>query len=109
MAQLRGSKILPSKSLFRIPTPENSGPSLVRLGNDLIKQVLSMYLSPDGHPNQSVHYRIQLVARSSVIRIVEQLESLNRWIQSLAIEETEPDSVPFVFYGVTRTLEQREL
>jgi len=103
--------IIPTNNTFRIPTYANSGSSLVRAGNDLISKILSLYFARDGHPNQEVHFRIQLVTKTAGERILEQLRNFNKWVQSLATEADpdEKDLIPVIFYGVTKIMDMKEL
>lgn len=111
LVAIKNNVITPTNRLFRIPTFENSGASLVRMGSELIEKILGLYVSKEGNPKQEVHLRIQLVTRSAAERISEQFKNLNKWIQSLANDSdpSGPDLVPLIFYGVTKVMEKKDL
>ncbi len=102
-------KVYPSRIKYRLPIPQNSPPRMVLKGTDHIMNVMNLYLSKEGSPRQEISYGLQMVERSIAPRILEQVESFKRWVQSLAVKDTKANSVPLVFIAVTKQLEEREL
>ncbi|MBP7843503.1 MAG: hypothetical protein KA116_01690 [Proteobacteria bacterium] len=106
---IKDDTIYPSRTLYRIPTYENSGPRQTSKGADYIKKHLEVYLSKEGAPNQVLAQAMQLVSPSVAKRILEQMESFKKWVQSTASDETDETKVPLIFIGFAKALDRKEL
>ena len=109
LAERSGGGLTPSRAVYLVPSYENSSPSSVRKANRYIYSLFNNYLSEEGSHQQRVGFALQLVTKETANKILEQMSSLKRWIQSVAEKETHPDLVPFVYVSLAKKLEGREL
>lgn len=98
-----------SRTVFRVPSYENSPPSAVRRANRYLYTSLNSYLSEEGAENQQVSFAFQLVTKENAIKILDQVLSLKKWIQSISEFDLHADLVPFLYLGFGKQLESREL
>ncbi len=105
------NNIFPYRELFRIPTYENSSPKLTAKGTKLILKFLDIYLSKEGHADQEVVMQMQLVTPDSAKKILDQIKSFKKWVQSLATDNTNYNGklIPFFYSSFGKKLEDRDL
>lgn len=104
-----GGKLYPSRTLYRLPNYENSGPGPVAKAYEYIGKQVDMYSSKEGSPNQELGYGMQLVTPEVAKTIIEQMNAFKRWVQSNASSKTDDSVVPLIFVGFTKWLENREI
>jgi len=111
LIKITNNMINPSKELFQIPTFENSGPKLTAKGTDLILKMLDIYLSHEGNSRQAIDLQMQLVSKEMASKIILQMKSFKKWIQSLNVSKhpSGTETVPFLFACFGKELEERDL
>lgn len=102
-------KLFPSRTLYRLPNYENSGPGPVSKAYEYIHKQVDMYSSKEGAQNQELGYGMQLVTPEVAQTIVDQMNSFKRWVQSNASAKTDDSVVPLIFVGFAKWLEPREI
>ena len=98
-----------SRSYFRVPSFQNSPPSVVRKATQFYKAVFQNYVSEEGSPQQQINFSMQFVTHTLATQILEQVVSLRRWIQSIAVDKPAPGLAPFVFLSFSKKLERHEV
>lgn len=109
LIEVKSNQIVPSRSIYRIPSYDNSAPRAVAKGTQYIQAHLDLYLSKEGNPNQKLVHALQLVKPSAAKRILEQMEAFKKWIQTTAESVPSDDLVPMAFIGFAKELNKKEL
>jgi len=101
--------IFPSRIAYRIPNYKDSSARLVAKASDYIMKHVDVYISKEGSEKQQLAYALQMVDKTAAPRILEQIESFKKWVQSLASRDSGENVVPIIFLGFAKQLEEREL
>ncbi|HAR41268.1 MAG TPA: hypothetical protein DCS07_01330 [Bdellovibrionales bacterium] len=109
LVEYNSKEIRPSRISYKVPGYRDSGARQASKATDYILKHVDLYISKEGSPKQELSYACQMVSQSAAQRIREQMLFFKRWIQSLTVRENAPDSVPLVFMGFVKELEEREL
>lgn len=109
LLSLSGNEIRPSRTVYRIPNADNSGPRAVARATDYILKHLEVYAAREGSDEQELSYGMQMVSPAAAERILEQMKAFKRWVQSLASTEVGPEVSPLLFVGFARKIDRKEL
>jgi len=111
LIRVEGGEAVAGRTLFRIPTYQNSGPRLAAKGAQFIRKHVENYASDEGSSNQVMAAAMHRVTPAVAKRILTQVETLKKWIQSTAVDEPQQSGteIPLVFVGFAKALEEREL
>ena len=109
LISVSGDSILPSRSRYRIPHFDNSSPRVVGKATDYIFKQMELYSAREGSPDQELSYAMQMIPTSATGRVLEQMRTFKRWVQSLASTEMGPHMSPLLFVGLVRKIDRREV
>jgi hypothetical protein len=105
IAQRVGRKFQPTKSLFRLPTQDNSPRELVAPASDFIVQHVLAFLAKEGAPGeQELGYSFHTCRKRDAEKILEQMRYFKRWVQGLGLTSDQSDEVGFVWVDFGRIL-----
>lgn len=109
LIEVKGRNVVPSRSLYRLPHFENSGPRSVAKATDHILKLVDLYVSREGSQKQELSFGLQMVTPVVANRILEQMRAFKRWVQSLATTDTGPNVSPLIYVGFAKELDRKEL
>jgi len=98
-----------SRTRYRVPNFENSGPKAVTKSSDYILTHLDHYISREGSPHQELGYAMQMVSEVAAGRILDQMKAMKRWVHSLASTDSGKGTTPLLYVGFAKKIQSREL
>lgn len=107
----KGSFLEPIATFFRIPSSENAPPRIASEANRLVLSYIDGFVSLEGAPNQTLQHHIELYSPEVASNIIEQINSLKRWIQNAALDEKadKKKAVPVVSVLFAKHLTNKDL
>lgn len=110
LATKQGSLLIPSKTLYKVPKDKNEGgPRTRERATKYVLKHIDAFISYEGSENQSVGYFFGLFRPEVAEKIIDQAESLKKWIQNESLEKPQEGAVPVVFVTFTKKLSEGEI
>jgi hypothetical protein len=109
LGEVRGKKLHPIRTLYKLPRFEDSPPKSVALASDFIMNHLDNFISKEGSIDQELAYSMQVVREDHAKEILHAISRFKNWVQSLDSHKTPGNGfVPIVFLGFSKILRKRD-
>lgn len=109
LGDVRGKKLYPNRTLYKLPRFEDSPPKSVALASDFIMKHMENFMSKEGSLDQELAYSMQVVSEDHAKEILAAVARFKNWVQSLDSNKTPGRGfVPIVFLGFSKILRKKD-